>query len=82
VISLGSTRDYSIDNEYATCEQKVPSLMKDENNGIILTEFVGLRAKIYALRVDGKKISKKPKDIKNNIVAQYITFDVLIMFKR
>ena len=56
--------------------------MKDENNGIILTEFVGLRAKIYALRVDGKKISKKPKDIKNNIVAQYITFDVLIMFKR
>jgi len=81
VISLGLTRVYSIDNEYATCEQKVPSLMKDENNGIILTEFVGLRAKIYALRVDGKKISKKPKDIKS-IVARSITFDILIMFKR
>jgi len=40
-----------------------------------MTEFVGLRAKMYALRVDGKKDTKKVKGVKNNVVAQTITFD-------
>ena len=48
--------------------------MKDENNGAIMTEFVGLRAKIYAVRVDGKKDTKKVKGVKKN-VAQTITSD-------
>ena len=49
--------------------------MKDENNDAIMTEFIGLRAKMYAVRVDGKKDTKKIKGIKNNVVARTITFD-------
>ena len=40
--------------------------MKDENNDAILTEFVGLRGKMYALRVDGKKDPKKAKSVKSS----------------
>jgi len=43
--------------------KKVPDLMKDENNGVIMIEFVGLRTKMYALHIDGKR--KKAKDVKN-----------------
>ena len=49
--------------------------MKDENNGAIMTEFVGLRAKMYALRVTGQKDTKKVKGIKKNVVTRTITFD-------
>jgi len=63
--------DYAIDNAYniPLVNKKVRDLMKDENNAI-MTEFVGLRAKMYALRVDGKKDAKK---IKSNVVARSIT---------
>ena len=46
--------------------------MKDENNDAISTEFVELRAKMYALRVDSKKDIKKAKSVKSNIVARTI----------
>ena len=49
--------------------------MKDENNGAIMAEFVGLRAKMYMVRVDGKNDTKKAKGMKNNVVARTITFD-------
>ncbi|KYN19375.1 hypothetical protein ALC57_08291 [Trachymyrmex cornetzi] len=76
-IARFDTSDYPADNAYGTplTNKKVPCLMKDENNGALMTEFVGLRAKMYAVRVDGKKDTKKVKGVKSNVVARTITFD-------
>ena len=69
--------DYAENNAYdmPRANRKVPGLMKDENNGAIMTEFIGLRAKIYALRVIGKSDTKKIKGIKTSVVARTITFN-------
>ncbi|XP_018393386.1 PREDICTED: uncharacterized protein LOC108772361 [Cyphomyrmex costatus] len=71
------TSNYSVDNQYRIplANKKVPGLMKDDNNGAIMTEFIGLRAKMYALRVQGQKDTKKAKGVKSNVVARSITFD-------
>jgi len=75
-IAKFDTSDYPVDNVYnmPLANKKVSDLMKDKNNDAIMTEF-GLRAKIYTLCIDGKKDTKKIKDIKNNVVARTITFD-------
>jgi len=76
-ISWFDTSDYAVDNAYdfPLVNKKIPGLMKNENNGAIMTKFVGLRAKMYALRVDGKKDTKKVKGVKSNVIAKSITFD-------
>jgi len=75
-IARFDTSDYPADNVYGMplTNKKIPGLKKDETN-VIMTEFVGLRAKMYAVRVDGKKDTKKAKDVKNNIAVRTITFD-------
>ncbi|XP_066588944.1 uncharacterized protein [Prorops nasuta] len=72
------TSDYSPDNRYGLprVNKKVPGLMKDENNGKIMTEFVGLRAKMYTFKVqDCTKITKKAKGVKGYVIDRNITFD-------
>ncbi|XP_025073984.1 uncharacterized protein LOC112552593 [Pogonomyrmex barbatus] len=76
-IARFDTSDYPSDNAYGMplANKKVSDLMKDENNGAIMTEFIGLRAKMYAVRVDGRKDIKKAKGVKTNVVTRTITFD-------
>jgi len=38
-------------------------------------EFIGLRPKMYALHIKGKKDMKKAKSVKSNIVTRAITFE-------
>ncbi|KYM95806.1 hypothetical protein ALC62_13545 [Cyphomyrmex costatus] len=77
-IARFDTSDYPTNNAYgmSLANKKVPGLMKDENNDWIMTEFVGLRPKMYALRVDGKK-DEESKGCKEQrrVVARTITFD-------
>ena len=50
-------------------------LMKDELGGKIMTDFVGLRAKLYAYKTLEKKEEKKCKGIKRGVVKKMLTFD-------
>ncbi|XP_018302107.1 uncharacterized protein, partial [Mycetomoellerius zeteki] len=76
-IARFDTSDYPEGNAYdiPRVNTKIPGLMKDENNGAIMTEFVGLRAKMYAFRVIGRSDTKRIKGVKKNVVAKTITFD-------
>jgi len=72
-INRFNTSDYAIDNAYSIllANKNVPNLIKVENDGAIMTEFIGLRTKLYNLCIDGKKV----EGVKNNVVAKSITFD-------
>ena len=76
-INRFDTNDYAIDNAYdiPLVKKNFPDLIKDENNGAIMTEFIELRTKMYALRVDDKKDTKRTKDVKSNVIARSITFN-------
>lgn len=48
--------------------------MKDEMASKCITEFVGLRAKMYSVRVQGHDAIKKAKGVKSCVVKKQITF--------
>ena len=71
------TSDYPIPNKYniGHHNKKIVGIMKDEANGWIILEFVGLRSKMYAILIDNRKTIKKVKGIKSNIVKNTIEFE-------
>ena len=54
--------------------KKVIGLMKDETSGKEVTEFVGLRAKLYAYKTD-ECVEKKCKGVKKSVVKDTISFE-------
>ncbi|XP_066596509.1 uncharacterized protein [Prorops nasuta] len=76
-IDYFDTSDYPINNKYniPLVNKKVIGLMKDECNGNLMSEFVGLRSKMYAYRINGVNKDKKCiKGIKSYVVKN-IEFD-------
>lgn len=72
------TSDYTENNVYnlPRVNKKVLGKFKDEMNGKIIKEFVGLRSKLYAIKPDDDdKIIKKAKGIKKCVVKKEIMFD-------
>ena len=55
--------------------KKAIGMMKDECSGKQIVEFVGLRAKLYALKMEDLSESKKCKGIKKSVVKSDITFE-------
>lgn len=70
------TSDYPVDNlfQIPQINKKVPGLMKDECNGRIMTEFVGLRSKMYSFKIDQNEVKCKAKGVKRNIVTRKLKF--------
>ena len=59
----------------AGINKKVPGMPKDEAGGKIIEEFVGLRAKLYAIKkLDGEE-EKKCKGVKRGVVKKSISFE-------
>jgi hypothetical protein len=55
--------------------KKVIGFMKSETGAEIITEFVGLRAKLYAIKMADGGTEKKAKGVKKSAVKSCITFE-------
>lgn len=77
-IQIYDTSDFEESNVYGIprMNKKVPGLFKDELKGSIATEFVGLRSKMYAVRMQEKseKQIRKAKGVKKCVLEKKINF--------
>lgn len=72
------TSDYDLNNPYniPLANKKIVGKMKDECNGTPISHFVGLRAKMYSIKIGNQnKIVKKAKGVKKNIINKKISFE-------
>lgn len=54
---------------------KVIGKMKDETKGVPISEFIGLKSKMYAYKLNNGKITKKCKGINKNIVENNLKIE-------
>ena len=55
--------------------KKMLGMFKDEANGKVIDEFVGLRAKLYSYKMQEGEESKKCKGVKKSVVKKSITHE-------
>ena len=68
--------DYPKDSEYFDAmNKKVIGKMKDEAAGIPITEFVGLRSKMYSYVKDNEQSARTAKGIKKSVIKKDINHD-------
>lgn len=69
-ISFFDTSNYPTNNIHSLplINKKVPGLFKDEMGGKIITEFVGLRSKLYCVKTADSSEIKRAKGIKTSVV--------------
>ena len=60
---------------YFDHNKKVIGKFKDEAAGIPVTEFVGLRSKMYSYTLDNKQTKRTAKGIKKNIIQNNLSHD-------
>ena len=61
---------------YDKTNKKVLGKFKDEVNGKIITEFIGLKPKMYAFKVQDDKEQKKAKGVPKHIVKKEMNFNM------
>lgn len=71
------TSHFAIDNPYGIepRNKKVAGLMKEENRGVLMTKFVGIRPKMYCTKLQNGKISKRAKGVKFGVLKKKIQFE-------
>lgn len=68
-LQLFDTSDYPKDHPcYSVSNKKVIGKFKDETNGSPISEFCGLRSKMYSILLDSGKNKATAKGIKRNVV--------------
>ena len=71
---LYDTSNYQSDHPlFSTANKKINGKLKDELGGQLLTEFVGLRSKMYSYV--GEESGKRAKGVKKSVLCKTITHD-------
>lgn len=84
-LSYFDSSNYDPNNMYNIPQQnkKIPGLFKDEMGGKIITDFVGLRSKLYCIKSQDK-VTKKAKGVKACVVRdlKISDYEDVLLYKK